>query len=72
MKKKKNGKLFGNFYSPYWNNDSEMSAWFNSYISDPDRFIEINNQIFLKLYSNVNSIFMMIVLFLFHLNPVKN
>ena len=49
MKKKKNRKSFGNFYSPYSNNGSEMSAWFNSYISDPDRFIEIDNQIFSKI-----------------------
>lgn len=49
MKKKKNKLTIGNFYSPYLESGDEMSAWFNRYMIDSDKFIEIDNKLFSKI-----------------------
>ncbi len=46
---KKNKKTLGNFYSPYSDGGKDMSEWFESYNNDPEKSIEIDGKIYVKI-----------------------
>ena len=48
-KSKKDKRILGNSYSPYQTYGDDMNAWFEAYNNDPEKSIEIDGKIYVKI-----------------------